>query len=243
MAIQGIADKKYRYIYTMVDKRPQFLIMNKCNFCPFLINDYENGSAKCGKFVNVKSVWTDKNYIAKVYGYIQKRTGTMDMNILTQIDIPSWCNLPDHLTRISPNDAISYIKDGKLIVECGQNYSNAVQIIDANEIEYGDDGESLVLKPLKPTYINYGKDGKTIFSTSSDTSTSYKSIDTGVCSMCGEDKDEVDRNSHIGMCNECWSKYKFSHPKRRISFINNFRLKRKESWVGEEFKKVIVNKL
>jgi len=245
MAVTGKPDDNHRYVYTMVDKRPQFLIMDKCNFCPFLINDMKNGAALCGKFINPASILEEKNYISKVYGYVQKIYQRNEMNILTQVDIPSWCNLPDHLSEISPNDNINYVKDGKLNVECGQNYSNAVQIIDVNEVQYDLDGEKIILKPKQPTYINYGKDGKRFTSDDSipanPSESSTAVIDGEVCSMCGEEKEDVNREIRLGMCDDCWSKSKFSHPKRYTAKINNFRLKRKEDWVGEDYKKVIIN--
>jgi len=228
--IQGEEDSKYRYIFTKVDNRPRFLVINRCNLCPFLINDSDNSSAKCGKYINSNSVWTEKNYIMKVHGYIQKKAGSTDLRILTHVDIPEWCELPNHLVQISPNDNINYIKDGKLNVESGQNYANTIQIIDGKEVDFGTDGESLILKPAKPTYINYGT------TPMSHKTTETSKINTDVCSFCGEDKENVDRDNHLGMCDDCWDKCKFSHPKRYSARINNFRLKRRKDWVDEDFK-------
>jgi hypothetical protein len=235
--IQGNINKKYRYVFTMVEKRPQFLVMDKCNLCPFLINDFENGNAKCGNFINPKSTWEDNNYITKVYGYIQKKRGSTDMRILTPISIPLWCNLPTHLTEISASDTINYIKDGKLHVDSGQNYACTVQIVDSEFVEVDDeDGESLIHKKEKTTYIHYNKNGV-------KTNNKYNQKNTNVCSSCGEHKEEVDRYNHLGMCDICWNKNKFSHPKRYTAKINNFRLKRKEDWKKDKFKVVDLNKV
>lgn len=231
--VQGNPDNKHRYIFTKIDNVPRYLIMSKCNLCPFLIDDFEKGEAKCGKFANTKSSWEDVNYITKVYGYIQKKRGSTDMRILTAIDIPFWCGLPTHIASISSNDAINYIKDGKLQVESGQNYANTIQIIDEDEVIVSDDdGESLHLKPKDNKYIKYDNGSK---------KSSYKpdKIEK-TCSLCGEEKKNVNRDEHLGMCSRCWDKFKFSHPRRYTAKINNFRLKRKETWKKKEYKKVSV---
>jgi len=228
--IQGTVDKTYRYIFTKVDGKPQFLVMRKCNLCPYLINGFKKGEALCGKYINVKSSFVDKNFISKVHGYIQRKPGTQNMDILSMVDIPFWCGLPNHLTQISHNGTIHTIKDGKIFLESGQNYANLVQVKDASFVEYDDKHESLITKVEKPTHRNYA----------TSTGSSWKSKYLTLCSFCGKEKDEVDRNNHLGMCDSCWDKNKFSHPKRHTSFINNFRLKRKEDWKNETFK--IVNK-
>ena len=241
MTIQGSAGDKYRYLFTKIDEKPHFLIMSKCNFCPFMINDFKNGDTKCGKFCNPTSKHEHKHFLQTVYGYMQKGYGTMDMEVLTTIGIPTWCNLPNHLTKISPNDAIHTIVNGKLYSESGQNYANTVQIISDDEVMFSkEDFETLVLVPKGKKIITYGKDGRRFpaTSTSSIETTPEPIKGINVCSFCGEDKENVNRDDHIGMCDGCWDKYKFSHPKRRISKINNFRLKRRESWEDKEYKMV-----
>jgi len=241
--VQGKPTDKHRYVFTKIDKKPAFLIMGKCNFCPFVINDFEGGCARCGKFVNVNIHKTTPNYITKVYGYMQKGYGTQNMEMLTHIDIPHWCGLPNHIAKITPNDAIHTIVNGKLFIESGQNYANTVQIISDDNVMFSkEDYESLILTPEKPSIIKYSGSGGRIRSYPSTSSTdTYSDKDTKICSFCGDDKENVERDKRLGMCDDCWSKYKFSHPKRHISYINNFRLKRRENWKNEEYKKVIIN--
>lgn len=225
--VQGKPDSNIvRYVYTMIDKKPCYLLMSKCNHCPFLINDFENQEARCGQFTNPSSKYEHKDFLARVYGYIQKRYGTSEMNILTPVSIPSWCGLPNHIAQITPNDAISYIKDGRLQIDSGQNYANTVQVISDSEVKFSsENGESLVRKPKESKYIHYG---------TKPYGTPKK--DTHTCSSCGKDKKDVNRNKHLGMCGYCWDKFKFSHPRRYNAKINNFRLKRKEDWTKETFK-------
>ena len=227
----------YRYVFTKIDKKPQFLIMSKCNYCPFMINDFHNGDVKCSKFIDPKSSGIYKNFISFVYGYMQKGNSLFKMEALTRINIPYWCNLPDHLTEITPNDAIHTIVDGKLFIESGQNYSDNVQIISDDEVMFNrEDCESLILIPKKGKYINYNGGKSTILT---NTTTSFK--DTRMCSSCGEDKEDVDREKHNGMCINCWAKFKRNKKKKYFSYINNFRLKRKESWKNEEYKIVKIH--
>jgi len=232
--IQEVPNNNYRYIFTKVDGRPQFLIMKTCNLCPYLINDSINGCAICGKYANAKAKYNNPGYISKVHGYIQRKAGSRNMDILSKVDIPFWCGLPNHLTKISPNDTIHTIKDGKVFLESGQNYANTIQVIDSAFVIYDENHELLISRPDNPTYVKYGSKDKT----STSSGTKWKSKYLSVCSSCGESKDGVDRDNHIGMCDECWDKNKFSHPKRHISYINNFRLKRKEEWKDDEFKMI-----
>lgn len=223
--IQGSGGHKYKYVFTKIDKRPHYLIMDRCNHCPFLINDFQNSNAKCGKFVDTKS--TSENYICRVHGYIQTKPGTSKMEILSEIPIPSWCGLPNHIIDISPNDNIHYIKNGKLIIESGQNYANTISIIKSDEIKYSnEDGDSLITKSKKSKY-KYNKIKIT--------------PNTKLCSSCGEDKEDVDREVHNGMCKGCRKMYKKDKNKLYSSFINNFRLKRRESWKKEGYKVVNID--
>ena len=238
MGIQGKPGENYRYVFTKIDKKPQFLIMSKCNFCPFMINDFKNGDAKCAKFINPKpKQHFSRNFLQTVYGYIQKGYDSREMEILTKIDIPTWCQLPDHMTKISPNDAIHSISNGKIFIESGQNYANTIQIISDDEVIISKvDYESLILKPKEDKFIKYGRGKKS--NVTDVTIIGETKVETDVCSFCGEDKENIDRYNHLGMCGDCWSKNKFSHPKRYVSKINNFRLKRKMNWTDDEYKLV-----
>lgn len=228
--IQGKPDSnKCRYIYTKVDKIPQFLVLEKCNLCPFLINNFKGGEALCAKYINTKPVIGKRdNFITTVHGYIQRKANSQKLDIFSDIYIPDWCELPNHLTKISVNDVITTIKNGNLYMESGQNYSNMVRVIDSSFVKYDDDNENLISKTEESTYINHNN----------STPTSYKN--KCVCSFCGEEKEDVNRNDHIGMCDVCWGKFKFSHPKRYNAKINNFRLKRKEDWKDKDYKKINV---
>ena len=235
MAIQGKSGENYRYVFTKIDKRPRYLIMSKCNFCPFMINDFHNGYAKCGKFINSnQKQHYSSNFIQTVYGYMQKGYGSQEMEILTRIQIPDWCGLPNHLTKISPNDIIYSIVNGKLFTESGQNYANTIQIISDDEIQYSRvDYESLVLVAKKDKYIHYGKNNVSDAKVVSD-----DKIETKICSSCGKHKEKINRDKRDGMCDACWTKYKKNKKKRYQTKINNFRLKRKVDWTDEEYKLV-----
>lgn len=53
-----------------------------------------------------------------------------------------------------------------------------------------------------------------------------KPKDSKICSLCGEEDDSVDRNSNLGMCDECTEISEGDEMKLNQAFINNFRLKR-----------------
>jgi hypothetical protein len=214
-----------RYIFTKVDNTPKYVMLKHCNICPFLINDYNNGEAKCCKFSNPNPETEDKNFITKVYGYRQLNVNSFVMQIMMNVNIPTWCGLPKHLVELSPNDAITTVKDKSLFIESGQNYSDVVQIMPETNIEVDSkDGESLIFK--KESNIIYPQ--------------SYKQpIIKQICSSCGEDKKDVSRDKHDGMCGDCWGNFKKNKKKRHYSYINNFRLKRKETWKNDEFKMIL----
>jgi len=193
-----------------------------CNFCPFLINDRKDGSAKCSKYVNSKTTIKENNFIAKVYAYVYVKA--CYPQILIKLDIPFWCGLSNHIVEVVGNGPIHYIKEGKLHIDSGQNYTDTTHIISESLVDFStEDGESLISKPLSKPNINYGTQP-------------YKEPEKSpVCSSCGEEKEDVNRDEHLGMCDTCWDKCKFSHPKRYHARINNFRLKRKKDW-QENFK-------
>jgi len=203
-----------RYLYTKIDNCPQFLVMDKCNLCPFLINDFKGGHALCSKFEHPESICENKNHISVVSSYRHKKSSNQNFHILTQVDIPFWCELPDHLTKVTYNDEINYIKGGELVKESNHNYSNMIRLINMEFVKYDDDYETLI----------------SVYDVDSTKSTTPIK-NTEVCSMCGEDKEDVDKNEHYGMCNGCWELYHDNDEKKKQAFINNFRMKR-----GKDFK-------
>jgi hypothetical protein len=225
--LNGKPDNNYRYIFTKVDNRPQFVITDICNHCPFLIS--ESGyDAKCSKYVNPK---TNSNKIQMVYGYMYRTTptGKTKLETLTNINIPSWCDLPNHISKVTPKNNINYIKNGKLKTDSGESYALTVSIISGDKIEFSEeDLESLVTKKDKPKYVNYGN----------EVTPPIKTKNTEICSLCGEDKEGVDRNKKRGMCKTCYSENKKNKKKLYSAYINNFRLKRRETWKNQDFKKI-----
>jgi len=56
-----------------------------------------------------------------------------------------------------------------------------------------------------------------------------------ICSLCGEEDETVSRNTNHGMCDSCWEVSFEDDKRKKKAFINNFRLKRGESFIMTDF--------
>jgi hypothetical protein len=63
----------------------------------------------------------------------------------------------------------------------------------------------------------------------------YNKFHCNICSLCGEEDESVNRNTNHGMCDDCWEDGYNDSNKKKQAFINNFRLKRGESFKREKF--------
>lgn len=233
---------KYRYCMTKIDNKKSLLMMSSCNFCPYMINDSDNHKAKCSVYINTDD---GNNTIKDVYGYLYKNTEYNKIEILTNLDIPNWCKLPSNIMDVKKELPLVSIKKGVLYTEQSElkNYT----IVSSKMVEFDKvDGCSLVRKEKRTSkrLSDYDKDDYPFwddndFAVSENTITNDTPLFNGICSLCGEKKDSVERNSNLGMCNEC----KEIKDKNKIykSYINNFRLKRNKKWKDIKFK-VVENK-
>lgn len=223
---------RYRYVFTKIDKKPMFMIMNKCNLCPFAINDHLKGRALCSKYDNPKSTLEHKNWIGKVYGYLHKKTTYNRTEMLTQLEIPFWCRLSKNAAGLSINDTVNYIKNGHLVTESGHTSDVSIAIVDTRYIDFSKiDGESLVYKPVENK-----KTTRKTYKHNDTSPTTTTPPPRKLCSSCGKEKLEINRKIHNGMCDECWGEHKDDKEILYKSYINNFRLKRKKSWKNAEYK-------
>lgn len=224
-----------KYIYTKIDGMPKFLIMDKCNFCPFLINDHINSTTLCGKYTDVKSKSKEKNYLAKIHGYVIRKTPYNRREPITDIKIPNWCELPRVVTKVKTDEIFYYKKNGILTQESSIKYANTISVVSSKNIRTSSiDGESLLTKPISSgSGRPYGYTPGT-----SGSKPKVTVIIDNTCSVCGKAKDTVNRSKNNGTCSECWENIKDTPDMVYKSYINNFRLKRKKSWVDKEFKKV-----
>jgi hypothetical protein len=145
---------------------------------------------------------------------------------MMDIQIPDWC-LNDILfldVLISKN--ISY-KDGNDI------HTDKLESLGSMEAQFDDDVEYDGLK-----LINKKSKVKVNGFASGYNYTSYTPpVIKNICSLCGEDKPEVDRKKNLGMCDECNNKQ--NRDKTDFAYMNNFRLKRKSTYSNLEFKKLL----
>lgn len=227
--MSDITESRYRYVTRIVDGKPVYLLMQSCNYCPFFISDSDKDEALCSRYVDPKSNRQRNNHIDDIYGYIYRGSHpNFKKEVLGEVKIPSWCKLPKSLSKAAIWKNVYHIKDGKLIIENKEKYGKgAIEVIDYKNVRYEPDCETVVLTNRKK------KKQKDYRYASEYSSSSYK-----VCSCCGKEKDDVDRSTHNGMCGECYEKYKDDDGKMYMSYINNFRLKRKESFSKLEYDKI-----
>ena len=61
-----------------------------------------------------------------------------------------------------------------------------------------------------------------------------------ICSLCGEEDETVNRNINHGMCDSCWEVSHKDDKRKKQAFINNFRMKRGESFKTENYNTTVL---
>lgn len=213
----GVASVK-KYISTKVDGEVVTLCLSKCNLCPFMSLDVKSKTAYCVK--NSINTTLPKKFIKTIYSYMY-----MDgyHYSLMDIDLPTWCTLPEDFFECI-KDKLYYTKV-KDQIKC-EVFEDSVsrQIINDNNIKY-----------IKDTLVT----DNSSFAKNMTTTKYEPPKPTNTCSVCGDDKEEVDRTKNMGMCDDCWKQYQFDDEKNNFAYINNFRLKRKAKFSSNNFKKIV----
>jgi len=210
--------KENRYIKTKVDNVPTILNMDSCNLCPFLTFHKESRSARCSSFYSKD---TNFNVIDNsVYSYSICGSNCVNMK---ELDIPKWCGLTNDLDTIM-KEKEAYVKSGNNQYETVLNVTEDLQVYSSLFVEFDDKLNNL-------THINNRTKTNTLV---------YKPVEKYIpvvvkreCSCCGEDKEEVNRETNSGMCNDCWVLSQHNEETKYFAYINNFRLKRKSTWIKE----------
>ena len=219
-------NKNARYIKTYIDNRPGLLRLTSCNLCPFLSFDKKNRMVRCSRFTyNIKNSPDLFSNIIDTSINAYSISGNICLP-LTDINIPDWCKLAkDSLD--GQNGVYLYYKDD----------SNNTQVVNNIITTLPITSSTLAYHDRKLTKL-ITKDIKTVPALPANTFPPYRKPFLNKCSCCGEEKEKIDRNKNIGMCDSCWDKYKDDEKSKYFSFVNNFRLKRNSTWIDKIDKKI-----
>jgi len=200
-----------KYVSTLVDGKPTCLGLSYCNYCPFLKLEHISKNIYCTN--------NGKKLIKKINAYSYSNGYWFPLN---DINIPYWCELSFDFFKTLV-DKIVFYKKGSLVISETMNFVSK-DITNDDHIKYVNNklvidykSKNTTKNPVEPIIIKK------------------------ICSMCGEDKNDVNRNDNMGMCNDCWNRFELDDEKNHFAFINNFRLKRKANYSKESFKKITTN--
>ena len=207
-----------RYIRTEIGGEKRIMELDSCNLCPLLYFNHEDKEIRCLKYNRpFKDIDArDSNIIKKCTNGFKFCRGIYLP--LEDIKIPDWCGLSNDVTCIQ----------SEIFIKTGQNSYNdyygmldCFKIVLSKEVEY----DNCFIK-----LIEKNSHRKVTTNFKNETNTRYlppKKSDE--CSYCGENDSSVDRRIKNGMCDKCWDLYKDSKDEKYLSYINNFRLKRKST--------------
>lgn len=237
--------KNIRFLKTRVDKDDIYMIMHKCDFCPFLMVDKENYRGVCG---NPKKDKLIDNTVKKNIMYYEHTNGKI--TILDECEIPDFCYLSKNLKVEFEKEKLTYKKGEDIYVlhsprKGDEKILSEIFICstETNELTYSDKYEKF--KEAKDKYNE--KRNTTALSILNAVLESGKEVEYvehttsiigDICSCCGERKEDVNRIINNGMCNGCYEQSKTNFNTVYNSKINNFRLKRNKDFLEKDYKKI-----
>jgi len=243
--------KTIRFIKTKIEDKNAFLIMSKCNLCPYAFVTEGGKRLLCSYHNNTNTL---------VKSHLEFKPDDIFHRSFDDCDIPSWCNLPKNLGDEMNHKIVTYRYCGKLMEdESIYDKENEKPIFETCVVKGGSDTlrytdhykKSLKLKERYNTLKEKRNElnlvqNTAIPATVMDSIIRYNQVQTQtssfylneICSCCGERKESVDRTVNNGMCTECYDNNKTNEDIEYNSVINNFRLKRKVSFESKIFKRV-----
>ena len=221
--------KNIRFIKTKINNEHTYLLLTKCNYCPFLINDKYKGCVKCSKsFDDDDSNVILDNVRFKIFN---NNLVVENVNIL----IPDWCSI-SKTKKIEIDTSTVKFKSKSFIYEfLSVHNNNYNKTIPDCYVDFKYESDELCFNDDWLTYVNQIPpvvERKEIESIKVVTPSTY--VMRSICSCCGELKEGVKRNENNGLCVNCLNDNN-EHIKNFI-FINNFILKRNSTWSKHEFK-------
>lgn len=243
-----------RFLKTRVDKDDIYMIMHKCNLCPFLMIDKENYRAVCG---NPKKSKDENDTIKEdiMFSELNNRYIIHDV-----CDIPSFCYLSKNLKEEFDNSELK-LKKGENIYVLNSPRTGDERILsevyvclkENGEFTYSDKFQKYLFAKTKFNdritnkkqlsgkeknddikVVEINKEKSVIVNHTQLNNYMVNQI----CSCCGERKEDVNRMTNNGMCYECYEKVKTDNKLLFNSIINNFRIKRNKDFTIKNYKKV-----
>lgn len=232
-----------RFLKTRVDGEDIYMIMNKCNLCPYLMVDKDNYRAVCGNPVKKKEIDDTVNTDIMYYEKGDRVT------VLDDCRIPDFCYLSKNLKDEFDKGTLKVKKNETLYIYSSERKGNEKILSEVyvcfNEeggFTFSDKFNKYLEAREKYNEKKLEKEKNTtqnVISKETELFTHTTIIIGDICSCCGEKKESVDRNTNDGMCNECNEKSKTNYDLVYNSYINNFRLKRKKEFIEKNFKKIL----
>ena len=240
-----------------IDKLNQKVILQveSCTQCPLMKFHQQNCLATCRVFSDKQTNVVDDfvlNYNAS--------TG----QIYDDIPIPNWCLLPDQKSQLD-FEAKTYVVHGDKVLTSNAIADPDLPLVIASGVDgelifrrkEDEENDELGISELLPAlvaasvfapktltadeayeqaYDDY--DDYDLFDVQQGFSRSvHQTINKHeICSLCGEEDETVSRNTNHGMCDDCWKVSYKNDKRKKQAYINNFRMKR-----GESFKSEIYN--
>ena len=227
---------KYLRTVTKIDGINQKVILHveHCNNCPLMKFHQQACLATCRAFESsqgnvVDDFVLDYNAISgKVYG---------------EIEIPKWCRLPDLESELDYDIKTYTVHNDKVLTS--DAILSDLPVYEASEVK---ENEELGISELLPALVAASVFNKKLSADEAyeQAYSEYDNYDTDggysptiskneICSLCGEEDDTVNRNTNHGMCDGCWEVSFDNDDRKKQAFMNNFRMKRGESFKLEAF--------
>lgn len=235
----------FRYLKSKVENNHAYLILTKCEFCPYFMKNKDTGVIACAfsrnEDLNTNIISNDMKF--KFNGGVWTTE--------TRINIPEWCKLNTNINIEKRKNKIVFKYNGIIheSVSIDDEFKKRL-IVPDGYIRYKEYTEDLVYNTYyndkvknRTTTSDNNSETKPIYAlpvhnVNTPTYTTSVRVVLNVCSNCGVGKEEVDRNVNDGMCEECYNEYKNNKEILYVVRINNFRLKRNSFWSENKFKVV-----
>jgi hypothetical protein len=225
-----------KFIRSFFDDKKSIIKIEGCQHCPLMKFKIIDSVCVCRSFLN--------NGINIVEPWVLNYTDTG--LILDKINIPNWCKLPNDLEELKKNRT------------CYKPFISSV-LIDPNDLSNDDELPFINLNTLsitnskkvydyllslvdKSSSLGFYTNSKNVYNNIDNINSEKYNINKikhEVCSYCGEEDETVKRDINIGMCNDCWGLFNEDEEKKKQSFINNFRMKRKNKFDYNKTFKII----
>ena len=219
------------------DKIATFKI-NGCDSCPMMKFDLKDSMARCKLYESPNG-----DDVVDVFVINSCEEGI----VYDKIEIPNWCHLNKSLEELSLSSTVyrPFLNSVLLSIMSEDEIKNLNSFV--IDIEHFKNKGDKCITDYMLQFVDrttskwdkmYDQMGESIRNYVIDNAPKKVNI----CSYCGEDDENIDRNVNFGMCDCCWEIHKSDKEIIFKSYINNFRLKRNKSILNKDVKIIdIVN--